>query len=106
MSRCLFLPPALKDVWATFASLAGDPHPTTDPKSQAWNAAHSTAEAIPEPDSIDVSDVLRRVGGKSGRNEVPLSLTALILNGSKIVTEKAGGSNFWTSPEYPAFDNK
>ena len=94
------------DIWATFASLAGDPQPTTDAKTAAWNAANPHAPC-PEPDSVDASAVLREIGGRSGRTEVPLSLTALInaTDGIKIVTEKAGGKNFFTSPEYPAYDS-
>ena len=65
------------DIWATFSSLAGDEAPTVDAKTAAWNAAHPDRK-VPEPDSVDASAVLREVGGKSGRSEVPLSLTALI----------------------------
>ena len=94
----------IADMWASFASLAGDPAPTTDEKTAAWNLAHPD-DLVPAADSVDASAVFRVAGAASGRTEVPLSLTALIdADGKKIVTEQAGGRNFYTAPDWPAFD--
>lgn len=86
------------DMWATFASLAGDKEPTRDHAAEAW-------DEVPVPDSIDVSAVLRKKHGKSHRTEIPLSTTALIVGRHKIVTEKADNKNFWAGPEWPAYDS-
>lgn len=86
------------DMWATFASLAGDADPTRDAKAEAW-------KEVPLPDSVDVSDVFRRKDGKSNRLEVPLSQTALIMGHHKIVNEKASAQNFWAPPQWPTYDS-
>ena len=95
----------IADVWATFAALAGDGAPTVDPVTAAWNAAHP-ADPVPAPDSVDASAVLTTVGGRSGRTEMPLSLTALIVDGKKIVSDP-GKSNrdLYTPKDWPAFDS-
>ena len=60
---------------------------------------------VPPPDSFDASAVFRSKGGRSGRSEVALSSTALIIGDHKIVQDaNAGGKNIWMTPDYPAFD--
>jgi len=85
------------DVWATFAALAGDPTPCRDPKTATWNTLHPTGPFVPLPDSVDASSVFLTVGGRSGRSELALSLSAILVNGTKMVTEPAGKANFWTA---------
>eukprot|EP00937_MAST-01D_sp_MAST-1D-sp2_P002840 g2840.t1 len=93
------------DIWATFSSLAGDTNATLDAKTEAWNAAAAAGDMVPPPDSFDASAVFRSKGGRSGRSEVALSSTALIIGDHKIVQDaNAGGKNIWMTPDYPAFD--
>jgi hypothetical protein len=87
---------AIADMWATFSALAGaDP---VDRKAAAKGG-------VPPIDSIDVSAVFFTLGGKSNRDTVVLSSSAVVKGPFKLVIEAGGGKNKWVGPDFPAFDS-
>lgn len=87
---------AIADMWATFSVLAGGD--AVDHKAAAIGG-------VPPVDSVDVSAVFLSVGGRSNRDTIVLSSTAVTKGAFKVVHESAGGKNIWVGSEWPAYDN-
>mmetsp|Transcript_35990 Transcript_35990/g.94429 ORF Transcript_35990/g.94429 Transcript_35990/m.94429 type:complete len:654 (+) Transcript_35990:38-1999(+) len=83
------------DMWATFSALAGAA--TEDRKAAAMGG-------VPPVDSVDVSAVFFESGGKSPREVVVLSTTAVTKGAFKLVHESTGSKNIWVPPHWPAYD--